>query len=80
MWTRDIPDAYDCTYAIIHIHLYTFIYIDMQIDEGDFIIWNFSLGFFNKLKIVLDKNWMISSRVYFDVIDIFVRGRVGVVV
>lgn len=56
MWTRDIPDAYDCTYAIIHIHLYTFIYIDMQIDEGDFIIWNLSLGFFNKLKIVLDKN------------------------
>lgn len=52
----------------------------MQIDEGDFIIWNFSLGFFNKLKIVLDKNWMVSSRMYFDVIDIFVRGRVGVVV
>lgn len=65
---------------IVRMQSFTFIYINMQIDEGDFIIWNLSLGFFNKLKIVLDKNWMVSSRVYFDVIDIFVRGRVGVVV
>ena len=41
---------------IVCMQSFTFIYIDMQIDEGDFIIWNFSLGFFNKLKIVLDKN------------------------
>lgn len=54
--------------------------MDIQIDEGDFIIWNLSLVFFNsKLKIILDENWMVSSRVYFDVTDIFVRGRVGVV-
>lgn len=55
--------------------------MDIQIDEGDFIIWNLSLVFFNgKLEIILDENWMVSSRVYFDVTDIFVRGRVGVVV
>lgn len=41
---------------IVRMQSFTFIYINMQIDEGDFIIWNFSLGFFNKLKIVLDKN------------------------
>lgn len=29
MWTRDIPDAHDCTYAIIHIHLW--IYRSMKV-------------------------------------------------
>lgn len=31
--------------------------MDIQIDEGDFIIWNLSLVFFNsELKIILDEN------------------------
>lgn len=31
--------------------------MDIQIDEGDFIIWNLSLVFFNsKLEIILDEN------------------------
>lgn len=76
----DVDTRYSrCAWLYVCNHSYSFM--DIQIDEGDFIIWNLSLVFFNsKLKIILDENWMVSSRVYFDVTDIFVRGRVGVVV
>lgn len=42
---------------IVYVCNHSYSFRDIQIDEGNFVIWNFSLVFFLiVLKIVLDKN------------------------